>query len=201
MKGHNSIAFSITSNYDSIKEEKVFFALLTVLMAYANKLIGESNLRLSKNKGELAYDMSMEAIKIYLEDQKKFNPSKNPDLVKFIKFYILRSLISNFKELKGQQNELIYEDDDSNGIAVKNKFIEYNDPGISLDLDILIEGINTEISEDEILKELFELRYCKDFSRAEIIEELKITPGEYNNRIRRLDIIRKRVIANQEIEL
>lgn len=201
MKKQNSIAFSITSDYDSIKNEEVFSKLLKVLITYAHKLIGNSSLRLSKNKADLAYDISMEAIKRYLENPKKFEPSRNPDLVRFLKYSIIRRLVSNFKGLKGQQNELLFENDDPNGMAVMNAFIKENDIHDKIDLDNTIQLILNDISGNPILIELFELRYINDYTRADIIEKLEITRGEYNNRIRRLDTVRKRVVQRQKIKI
>lgn len=197
MKGHNSIAFSITSDYDSIREKEVFADLLKVLMAFAYKLIGDSSMRLSKNKADLAYDLSMEAIKKHLENPNKFDANRNPDLVNYLKFHLLRRIISNHKQLKGQQNELLYNKEDTNGIAVKTAFYKEIDVHDSIDLKNCIKLIQEELSSDHQLKTLFDLRYIKEYSRAEVIEELKLTQGEYNNIIRRLDTIRKRTIKLQ----
>ena len=62
MKEQNKTSFRIISDYDSIGSQEVFSPLLKVLMAYALKLIGDSTLRLSKNKADLAYDLAMEAV-------------------------------------------------------------------------------------------------------------------------------------------
>lgn len=201
MKAHSSIPFSITSDYDSIRNKSVFSDLLKVLMTYAHKLIGDNTLRLVKNKADLAYDMAMEAIRKYLENPEKFDPSRNPDLVWYLKFNILRRLIYNYKELKGQQNEVLFEKDDSNGIVVSNAFISEIDFHDSIDLNNTIQLIIEELSGNPELKQLFELRYVMDYSRAEIIKELNITEGEYNNRIRRLETVRKRVVKLQQTEI
>lgn len=200
MKGQNNIAFSITSDYDSIRNKEVFSDLLKVLMAYALKLIGDSTLRLSKNKSDLAYDLSMEAIKKHLENTDRFDPSRNPDLVKYLKYNILRQIISNHKELKGQKNELLYEEGDSNGIKVNSKSADEIDFHDSIDLMNYVDLIQEEIKNDKVLTDLFELRYLKDYSRSEIIEELNLSQGEYNNRIRRLDTVRKRILKLQQME-
>ncbi len=124
MKEPDKEPFRITENYDSIYSEETFRELLTVLIAFAHSLIGNSSLRLEKNRGELAYDFAMEAIKKHISTPDKFDPRRNIDLVKYLKYNILRQLIYNFKELKSQQNEQLYELEDSNGIKVANTFIE-----------------------------------------------------------------------------
>ena len=199
MKQEENIEFSITCGYENIRTKEVFEPLLKVLMSYAHKLIGNGTLRLSKNKNELAYDFSMEAIKCYLENPDKFDPSRNPDLVKFLKFYILKRLISNFKELKGQQNEVIYEKDDSNGIHVGQSFIKENDIHDLIDLENTIQLIQRELINNHSLLDLFNLRYINNYTRAEVCGELGISNGEYNNQIRRLDTVLKRVIKNQQV--
>jgi len=201
MKEQKHIAFSITSDYDSIRKKEVFSDLLKVLMVYTHSLIGDSTLRLSKNKTELAYDMAMESITRYLENPSEFDPTRNPNLVWYLKYNILQRLISNFKALKGQKNELLYENNDSNGMVVMNAFSEENDVHDLIDLKNTIRLIKEDISDNSVLLELFELRYINDYSRAETIEKLSITKGEYNNRIRRLETIRKRVIKLQESEI
>lgn len=196
MKSKGNTPFKIISNYESVREKTVFANLLKVLMAYALKLIGDSTLRLKKNKADLAYDFAMETIQKYLENPEKFDPLRNQDLVLYLKFNILRRLISNYKNLEGQKNELLYEQDDSNGITVENSFTETLDIHVSIDLNCSVERIREAIESDENLIPVFDLRYIKDYKPAEVMEELNITQGEYNNRIRRLDTVRKRIISN-----
>ena len=135
----------------------------------------------------------MEAIKRHIENPTKFNPKRNPDIVKYLKFNILRQLVSNFKELKGQSNEIAYNPDDPIGIKVMNSFIEESDVHDAIDARQTIHDIECSIIDDKPLLEIFELRYLKEYSRAETITELGITPGEYNNRIRRLDTVFRRI--------
>ncbi len=194
MNDQNKTSFTITSDYDSISENEVFSKLLKVLMAYALKLIGDSTLRLSKNKAELAYDFSMETIKRHLEDVSKFDSTRNPDLVKYLKFNILRRLISNYKTLDGQKREVLYENDDANGIKVDYSSTEVFDIHGRIDLQYTLDKIRSEVGSDIDLLAVFELRYVEDFKPAEVMEELQITSRDYNNRIRRVDTIRIRII-------
>lgn len=192
--------FKITSDYCCIENEKVFRQVLKVLMAYAHNLIGTSTLRLDKNRNELAYDLSMDAIKTYLENPKNFNPKRNPDLINYLKYYILKQKISNFKKLAGQKNELIHEDNDPTGLSVKNRFKEEMDIHESIDLKETVKLIKGELVGDDELKKLFNLRYELDYKRKEVCEELKIQTTQYDNKIRRLETILRRVIKSQEIQ-
>ena len=194
MNDLNKSSFSITSDYDSIRDHKVFAKLLKVLMAYSIKLIGDSTLRLTKNKADLAYDFSMEAIKRHLEDSSKFDSSRNADLVNYLKFNILRRLISNHKMLDGQKRELLYENYDSNGIKVDNSASEIFDIHSRIDLENALSKIRIEVGSDLDLLSIFELRYVEDYKPSEVMEELQISSRDYNNRIRRVDTIRNRII-------
>lgn len=197
MKGTTSNRYSITSDYDRITDPNVFRDLFKVLMAYAYKLIGDGSIRLERSRQDLAYDFSMEAIKRHLENPGKFNPERNPDLVWYLKYYILRQLVSNFKESKGQKQELAYPENDPDGMSAMDTYIEVYDIHDHIDLEIAIEIIHGMISDDPPLLEIFRLRYLDQYCRAEIISELSITSGEYNNRIRRLDTVFKRVAKMQ----
>ncbi len=201
MKEENQNRFKITSDYDCISNEEVFKDLLKVLMTFAYKLIGNCSLRLEKNRDELAYDFSMECIKRYLEKPSEFDPSRNSDLVNYLKFNILRRLISNFKELKSQKIEFLYENDDLIGIEVLSSYLPELDLHESIDLREVVKSIKKEIEDSPELIQIFKLRYLKDYSRSETIEALQISENEYNNRIRRLDTVRKNVVRKTQIIL
>lgn len=199
MNATTNTKFEINSNYESIKEADVFPRVLKVLMAYATKLIGDSTMRLAKNRADLAYDFSMEAIKRYLEEPDKFVPAKNPDLISYLKFYILRQLISNHKNREGQKNEVLYENYDSIGITVQNSSIDFFNIDDSIDLKDLINNIRSTLDCDIELLKVFDLRYVMDYKPAEIMNELSITSREYNNRIRRIDTIRRNILNSLEL--
>ena len=165
--------YSITSDYEKITSPEVFPGLLKVLMAFAHKLVGTGTLRLEKSREDLAYDFAMEAIKRHIENPTKFNPKRNPDIVKYLKFNILRQLVSNFKELKGQSNEIAYNPDDPIGIKVMNSFIEESDVHDAIDARQTIHDIECSIIDDKPLLEIFELRYLKEYS---CIFRCKLTP-------------------------
>ncbi len=189
--------FEICSDYDCITNPDVFPDLLKVLMAFAYRLIGDDTARLERDRHELAYDFAMEAVKRHLEYPGKFNPEKNPDIVKYLKYYIIRQLISNYKGSMGQKQELAKPDLNPDEVNVVNNYLDKYDIHDSIDFDKTLETIQTVISDDPQLLDVFKLRYLKDYTRGETISKLGITQGEYNNRIRRLDTVFKRVIKSQ----
>ena len=189
--------FEIRRDYDSITRPDVFQDLLKVPMAFAYRLIGDDTIRLERDRHELAYDFAMEAIKRHLENPGKFKPERNPDIVKYLKYYIIRQLITNFKGSKGQTQELAKPELNPDEVYFANNFLDRYDIHDSIDLKKTIEDIHRLISDDPPLLDLFSLRFLKDFSRGETISQLNITPGEYNNRIRRLDTVFKRIVKSQ----
>ncbi len=190
-------SFEILSDYDCISNPDVFSGLLKVLMAFAYRLIGDDTVRLERARHELAYDFAMEAIKRHLENPGKFNSERNPDLVKYLKYYIVRQLITNYKGSKGQRQEIAKPDFNPDEVNAVNSYLDRYDIHDSIDLKQTLEDIQSVISDDPPLLELFEFRYLKEYSRGETIIQLGITQGEYNNRIRRLDTVFKRVIKSQ----
>lgn len=197
MEKDENAGFRITSNYDSIREEEVFKKLLKVLMAYAHSLIGNGTLRLSKGRDELAYDFAMEAIKRHLDNPETFKPERNPDLVAYLKRYILQRLVSNFKKTAAQNNELAYEYDDPIGLKVETYFINSNDVHDLIDLQATLELLQKQLHGKSDLLQIFNLRYELQYTRAEVCEELNISKGEYANRIRRLETVLKKVRNHQ----
>lgn len=200
MEPENARRFVLAQDYECITNEEVFPVLLKVLMAFAYKLIGSSSLRLHKNRKELAYDFSMETLRKHLDQPDKFDPSRNPDLVNYLKYNILRQLIYNFKEKKAQKLEIGYEPDDATGLKVANSFVEENDIHDLIDRKNVLQAIQLELNDNPKLLELFNLRYSEEYTRKEICEVLKISTGEYANRIRRLDTVLNRVIKKQDYE-
>ena len=200
MKTSNNKEFCITQNYECITSAEVFPKVLEILMAYSHKLIGNSTLRLKKGRDELAYDFAMEAIQKHLQSPDKFDPKRNPDLIKYLKFNILRQLISNFKKKSSEVLEIGYETDDAVGISVENYFLETYEIHEQIDLKNLVEKISSQLSTRLKLLEVFELRYLKDYTRKEVCETLEISFGEYANRTRRLETVIKRIIKEQGYE-
>jgi len=197
MEKDENTGFRITSNYDCIREKKTFEKVLAVLMAYAHTLIGNGTLRLSKSRDELAYDFAMETIMRHLEHPENFKPERNPDLVSYLKRYILQRLVSNFKKTSAQKNELVYEQDDAVGLKVEQSFINSNDIHSLLDLQAALEQIQKHLHGKSELLELFNLRYERQYTRAEVCEELDISRNEFDNRIRRLETVLKKVRNHQ----
>ncbi|WP_422351504.1 RNA polymerase sigma factor [Flagellimonas sp.] len=183
----------ITDNYDEVPWDKV----IPVLMAYAYSLLGSNHF--TNRRDQLAYDFALEAITKYLENREKFDPTKNPDLINYLKFYVLRQLISNFKgsagvrkritlnAVKGPENETY--DYSLDELVSKDNLIANH-----VDLNILLERINKKLEKKPELQEIFTLLYYRGLKRSEICQELEIALNEFDNRLRRL----KRLLDTEE---
>lgn len=172
----------ITKNYDNVDWE----AVIPVLMAYAYVIIGGSNPKMARSREELSYDFAIDTITKYLEDKKKFDPTRNPDLIRYLKYYILRQLVSNSKK-KGTFSK-----------EISDAEVEYIDEGLddyfacefnldeSIDVNMMVIKIEESIQDEDDLYEIFIGRYYDGAKRSEICRDLKISTAEYDNRIRRL---------------
>ena len=177
--------FEVKENYDEIEWERV----IVVLMAYAYSLLG--NKQFTNRREQLSYDFALEAITKYLENKKKFKPDKNPDLINYLKYYILRQLISNFKESAGVRKRIVLkaqdnEEADSFGYSIDKLVCRDNLIENNIDFELLLERINKKLSKKVDLKEIFDMQYYKGLKRSEICEEINIPLNEFDNRFRRM---------------
>lgn len=185
----------ITSDYDNVDWSKV----IPVLMAYAYALIGASNQRMTRSREELAYDFAVDAITKYLNEPEKFDISRNPDLIKYLKYYILRQLISNAKKKAANVNEVVQSDDydlEFDSESIDDLFAEEFELDEAIDVASVVVKIEQELEEDEELYEIFIGRYYHESKRAEICKDLKISTDEYDNRIRRLRRLSRKILES-----
>ena len=192
MRVIHSGKLEIKNNYDKVEWERV----IPVLMAFAYSLLG--NKKFTNRRDQLAYDFVMETITKYLENKDKFNPSRNPDLINYLKYNILRQLISNFENSAGIRKRVIFEktndENETNSefslehLYEEDKYIENN-----IDEKVFVKKMEQKLNNKSDLKEIFDLLYYKDSKRAEICSDLDIPLSEFDNRYRRL----KRLLDNE----
>ena len=182
----------IKNNYDKVEWEKV----IPVLMAFAYSLLG--NKKFTNRRDQLASDFAMETITKYLENKDKFDPCRNPDLINYLKYNILRRLISNFENSAGVRKRVVLENTDKENkpnneyslehLYKEDKYIENN-----IDEKIFVQKMERKLKNKPELKEIFDLLYYQDSKRAEICIDLDIPLSEFDNRYRRL----KRLLDNE----
>lgn len=183
----------ITDNYEEVPWDKV----IPVLMAYAYSLLGSKHF--TNRRDQLAYDFALEAITKYLENREKFDPTKNPDLINYLKFYVLRQLISNFKNSAGVRKRITLNtvkgpDNETYDYSLDELISKDNLIANHVDLNMLLERINKKLEKKTELQEIFTLLYFKELKRFEICQKLEIALNEYDNRLRRL----KRLLDTEE---
>lgn len=183
---------SITSNYDDI----VWADVIPVLMAFAMKLMGSQYDKLEKSKEEYAYDFSLEAITRYLEKPGQFDPSRHPDLIKYLQYNILRSLISRAKTTGDVPRQSYMVNNDGENPYEQSISIE-SLTSSELDVKTIIDQLKASLS-DELL-EIFNLRYEKEYSRAEICESLDLPERDYDNRMKKIKRAFKKIINNYQL--
>ncbi len=176
----------ITENYDNIDWKPV----ILVLSAYAYSLLGEK--KFSNRRENLAYEFAMESITRYLENPEKFDPSRNPDLIYFLKFNLLRRLVSNFKELSYVKTRIDLDtiqkdnDDESNYNSLEELYFYENSVPEEIDISDFVAKVEQKLTKDPDLKDIFTELYYRNSKRSEICDDLLISLQEYNNRLRRL---------------
>ena len=185
MKRVRSGKLKITENYDEVDWERV----IPVLMAFAYSLLG--NKQFTNRRDQLSYEFALEAITKYLENKEKFNPTRNPDLINYLKYYIVRQLISNFKASAGIRTRVILKGlkDKEKGeyeysidqLIGRDNLIENN-----VDVNILLDRVSKKLKNKVELNEIFILLYYKELKRSEICEQLNIPLKEFDNRSRRM---------------
>lgn len=169
---------SITSDYNNVDWSRV----IPVLMAFAHKLLSQQKLR-KKNIEEMSYDFAIDAIKAYLEDKEKFIASRNPDLIMYLKYSLLRRIISNYAKSADNRKISGVQIDD---VAVMHQFIEEIPIDESIDIKNIVLNIQKDINHDDVMSIIFSARYEENMKRAEICHEFSIDTMIYDNAMKRL---------------
>lgn len=182
--------------------------IITQLLAYAHQLMkahkwfrGDSD---TSVKGMQAEDYVQEAIARYLKDPEKYDTSKG-SLIKFLKYYILRQLVSNdSKSLENRSYSDIFQwqrnnsDDCDDFVETVIPFVSANF-GDDLDYFQILSDIRIALESDPICLTLFELIRERGFKRRDVIKEAKITEGEFDNAMKRLDRTLKKISKKYSI--
>lgn len=190
---------------DEIEWEKV----IVQLHAYTLSLTKSRGwFRGSKTKnfigGKQVEDYIFEAIGRYLKNPQLYDPTKG-SLIKFLKYYVIRSLISNdlvSAENKTSSSLSIFDsNDDEDGnyeercqAVVEGLFDE------EIDYCDIVSSIRESVSHDKLLECIFTASIDENLKRREIIEVYGISPNDYDNGMRRLKTILKNVAIKFDIK-
>lgn len=147
-------------------------------------------------EGKEVSDYVYEAIGRYLKHPEKFDASKGT-LINYLKFNIIRSLVSN--DLTSAENRcstdtpLIADSDDEENYQqliepLLNVFFDEE-----IDYQTIMQKVHCAIEDNEILQKIFNGISEENLKRREIMEHYQISEKDFDNGIRRLKTILKKV--------
>jgi len=182
--------------------------IILQLTAFAQYLINIDKDDWSKGptnlpKGFEAKDLAMEAIKDFLENPDKFDPSRNESLINFLKFHTVRRLVSNLKKSKENRTKASYieNEKDSDEIEIFEKYSGTSTLGFfelfiveGIDVDKTIHKIEQVIKDDVEMSMVFNALVYDNSVRHEICDDLGLKPNEYDNILKRLKRNVERII-------
>lgn len=185
--------------------------IITQLQAYTRMLVfGRGWFRGPKASAYIAGkevdDYVFEAIRRYLEDPTKYDPSRRT-LVEYLKKHIIRSLVNNdlvsaenkstndFYAIESENHGDIGSDTYINTILPKLE-VFYDD---EIDYNNIMRFIESEIKGDICVENIFLGLNC-GMKRADIIDEFGMTSSDFDNAMRRLITVRKRAAQKFTIE-
>ncbi len=182
--------------------------ILPNLRAYADSLLKNhfwfrKNSKTTYLKGKTKDDYVFQAIEMYLLDPEKYDQSKGT-LENFLKYYLIRSIVSN--DSKASENttsisihSVIEEENSQNyeDYILPHLQIYFED---EIDYNNIMLCIESEIKNDKILEEIFLGLCCYSLKRRDIINEFCMSESDYNNGIRRLGTILKKVAEKYHLK-
>lgn len=155
--------------------------------------------------GKEINDYVFEAIGRYLKNPEKYDPSKRT-LVEYLKKHIIRTLVNNdLVSAENQTSTDIFafeseneDDDDSDTFidAILPQVDAFYDDEI--DYFNIMNFIESETNGDEYVEKIFLGLNC-GMKRADIIDEFKMSPADYDNAMRRLITIRKKAAQKYNV--
>lgn len=151
---------------------------------------GNSNIFL---KGKEMRDYVYEGIEKYLRNPKNYDPTKG-DLVAYLKWNIIRSLVSNdvtSKENRVTKDVFAYQDDEDSELNYLDRILPCLEPMFEDELDYtkIKEYVEKRLEGDSIAEEIFLGIYSNGMKRNEIIKEFNMSENDYNNGVRRLNTV------------
>lgn len=151
-------------------------------------------------------DYVFEAIGRYLKNPEKHDPSKRT-LVEYLKKHVIRSLVSN--DVKSTENrtstDLFPSESENKDNETLDTFIDAILPKVDaffdeeIDYGKIMSSIESETKGDEYVENIFLGINC-GMKRADIIDEFGMTTSDYDNAMRRLITIRKKVAQTYNIK-
>lgn len=150
-------------------------------------------------------DYVFEAIGRYLKNPEKHDPSKRT-LVEYLKKHIIRTLVNN--DLVSSENQtstdLFSFESETENEDGSDTFIDAMLPKVDalyddeIDYISIMNFIESEAKGDAYVENIFLGLNC-GMKRADIIDEFRMSPSDYDNAMRRLITIRKKAAQKYNI--
>jgi len=153
-------------------------------------------------KGKGIDDYVSDAIEKYLRNPENFNPKKG-DLVDYLKFNLIRSMVSN--DLRSKENRLnkdVFSNTDLTDNEDSRTYLDSILPFAEalfdqeIDYKVIMEEIEIEVSKDKIAEEIYLGERSYNLKRSEIIAEFNMSEKEFDNGKRRMQTMLNK-IANK----
>ncbi|WP_129020677.1 sigma factor [Edaphocola flava] len=183
--------------------------VITQLLAYADQLLKTHAWFRGKAsdtsiKGRQAEDYVQETIARYLDDPDNYDPSKG-ELIKYLKYYILRRLVSNdSKSLENTVNIDLFgwkNDDLESDMEFWEKLMPVEDCDFdsNIDFEQILNDICHNLVDDPECTVIFNLTRKNGYKRREVIREVSFTEDQFDNAMKRLNRILKKVAKKYSI--
>lgn len=200
-----------TGTNTTIDWEKVILDLQTFTRSWVN---GKGWFRGGKTKtflkGKEIDDYVYGAIEKYLLHPEKYDPSQG-SLVDYLNYNIIRTLVRNdlvSSENRTSQDVFAFaeeraENNETDTGSYLDRILPFAGAYFDQEIDYntIMSAIETEISGDSLLEEIF-LGVCSyGLKRREVIEEFKLTPTQYDNGIRRLKTILHNTAVKYDLKI
>jgi len=196
--------FKMEDKSDEIEWEKVIVQLhaYTVSLTKSRGWFRGLNTK-NFTGGKQSEDYVFEAIGRYLKDPKLYDPAKG-SLLNFLKYYLIRALISN--DLVSAENRTSTDmslfdcGDEEENYEEKCQAVLEASFDEEIDYFDIMSKIKECISSDKLAEIIFRGLIEENLKRREIIEIHKISPSDYDNGMRRLKTLLKTVAKQFDIK-
>lgn len=183
------------------------------LYAYADQLLKAHSWFREKGtnsflQGKQPHDYVAHAIESYLSCPEKYDPSSGRSLCNYLKYHIIRRLISNdAKSLENRSNIQVIDDyRESNDSDHNSSDLESILPIFEsffdqeIDYNYILHEVKKQLNQDNIASLIFDEVRCKGLNRREVIKEHKLQDYEFDNAIKRLNRVLKEIAKKYHLK-
>lgn len=192
---------------DNIKWDDIYIQLY----AYADQLLKtfvwfRKTTTDSYLKGKQPHDYAAEAIEKYLSAPEKYDSSTGRSLVTYLKWHIIRTAVGNdvrSKENRSSSDLLSRNNsEDSDDFFINTEsFFPFLSASFDDDIDYksIMDDIDYAIKDDQLIKLIFNEVRIKGYDRRDVIKQHQLNESDFDNGMKRLKTILKKVIKQYNL--